>query len=65
MFIPFNVTTLILKALFGIFVVFVLIEAIVFGIVCLPFLVLHWLLVRLGLCKQEDTEEDLSFTFKD
>ena len=65
MFIPFNVTTLILKALFGVFVVFILIEAFAFVCVCLPILLLHWLLVRLGLCKQEDTEEDLSFTFKD
>ena len=65
MFIPFNVTTLILKALFGVFVVFVIIEALAFGGVCLPILLLHWLLARLGLCKQEETEEDLSFTFKD
>ena len=55
MFIPFNVTTLILKSLFG---VFVLIEAIVFGIVCLPFLVLHWLFLSLGLSSKEEVEED-------
>ncbi len=58
MFIPFNVTTLILKALFGVFVVFVLIEAIVFGIVCLPFLILHWLFLSLGLSSKEEIEED-------
>lgn len=51
--------TLILKILFGCFMACVIIEAIVFGIVCLPFLILHWLFLSLGLSSKEEIEEDL------
>ena len=58
MFIPFNVTTLILKALFVVFVVFVLVEALALVGVCLPILLLHWLFLSLGLSSKEEVEED-------
>ncbi len=51
-------TTLILKVLFGFFIAFVFIEAVIFGFFCLPVLMLHWLCVSLGLCSKEEIEED-------
>ena len=52
-------TTLILKILFGCFMAFVALEAVIFGIFCLPVLMLHWLSVSLGLCSKEEIDEDL------
>ena len=51
-------TTLILKVLFGFFIAFVFIEAVIFGFFCLPFLMLHWLFLSLGLSSKEEIEED-------
>ena len=51
-------TTLILKILFGCFMAFVALEAVIFGIFCLPFLMLHWLFLSLGLSSKEEIEED-------
>lgn len=52
-------TTWILKILFGCFIAFVLLEAVVFGVFCLPVLALHWILDKFGLVKQEVDEDFL------
>lgn len=50
-------TTWILKFLFGCFIAFVMLEAVVFGVFCLPVLALHWIFFKCGFVKQEVDED--------